>query len=292
MTKRRCLTLTLLLMAATTLLMAQTRQRLRPEARGAAGRVTITPYLAPAEKNTGIGIVVCPGGSYSWHDMPTEGDGVALWLQQNGINAYVLKYRVATVPAYMFGFRVLGIGNKYPDMQRDVEEALKYVYLHAMLDGVDTARIGVMGFSAGGHLTMSSSLYNHTKYKPKFLCPIYPVVTMSNEEYAHRRSRRGALGVWRQWNTTMRDSLSLEKHVTAACPPVFLVNCVDDPIVDYQNSELLDSALNAAAVPHKYIQYTTGGHGFGASDIKGSAECREWKNLFLEWIQEILNINQ
>lgn len=266
---------------------AQSPVSLRPEAHGAAHRVTITPYLADSALNTHIAVIVCPGGSYSWLDMETEGTGVALWLQQNGINAYVLKYRVASLAAYMTGFRVLGIGNKYPDMLSDVEEALAYVYGRAAVDGVDTFKIGVMGFSAGGHLAMSSYVYNRTSCRPHFLCPVYPVVTMSDPVLTHKRSRRGALGVWRQWNTQMRDSLSLEKHVTPSCPPVFLVNCTDDPVVDYRNSILLDSALTANGVRHRYIRYTSGGHGFGASETKGSAEARQWKNEFLLWIENI-----
>jgi len=266
------------------LLFAAPPYSLRPGARGAAARVTLQPYLADASNNTGIAIIVCPGGSYSWHDMKTEGIGVAEWLQRNGINAYVLKYRVASIGAYVTGYRVLGIGNKYPDMLTDVEDALKYVYEHAQQDGVDTGLIGVMGFSAGGHLTMSSYVYNTTDYKPSFLCPIYPVVSMSNKDYTHHRSRRGALGVWGQWNQTMQDSLSIENHIPSDCPPVFLVNCIDDPVVKYQNSELLDSALHRARIPHTYIQYKTGGHGFGASDIKGSEECHQWKNEFITWI--------
>ena len=87
----------------------------------------------------------------------------------------------------------------------------------------------------------------------------------------------------------LRDSLSLEQHVPADCPPVFLVNCKDDPVVDYRNSELLDSALQARQVPHVYIQYQTGGHGFGASEEKGTAECRQWKQAFLDWIKGIEN---
>ena len=169
-------------------------------------------------------------------------------------------------------------------MLRDVEEALRYVYMHADEYGIDTARIGVMGFSAGGHLTMSSYLYNHTPYKPHFLCPVYPVVSMSSK-VSHKRSRRGALGVWRQFNRTMRDSLSIEKHIHPDCPPVFLVNCVDDPVVDYRNSVLLDSALTAANVEHTYIQYRTGGHGFGATAEKTTKEAIQWKKEFIQWIK-------
>jgi len=252
-----------------------------------AAQEKLTPFLSAPEQNTGIAVVVCPGGSYSWLDMKTEGIGVAEWLQQNGINAYVLRYRVATVAAYIIGFRVAGIGHKYPDMLTDVEDALRYVYEHAEADHVDTNLIGVMGFSAGGHLTMSSWAYNRTPYKPKFLCPVYPVVSMSHPKYTHQRSRRGALGVWRQWNKSMQDSLSIEKHIKPDCPPVFLVNCEDDPTVDYHNSVMLDSALTANNIPHEYHRFVTGGHGFGASEKKGTNESQQWKQLFIQWISNI-----
>lgn len=249
----------------------------------------LTVYPADSALNTGMAVVVCPGGSYCWHDMEHEGREVAQWLQANGINAFVLKYRVANISAYCVGYRVIGLGNKYPNMLEDVEDALRRVYGMADSLRIDTSRIGVMGFSAGGHLTMMSFTHNRTAYKPSFLCPVYPVVTFSDKRYVHRRSRRGALGVWGQFSKTKRDSLSIEKHITPDCPPVFLVNCVDDPTVKYRNSELLDSALTANNVPHTYIQYRTGGHGFGASDTKGTDECRQWKKEFIQWIS---NLNQ
>ena len=253
----------------------------------AAKKPTLTPFLADSASNTGIAIVVCPGGSYSWLDMKTEGVGVAEWLQSQGINAFVLRYHVANVSAYMFGYRVLGLGNHYPKMLNDIEWALSRVYDMADSLHIDTARVGVMGFSAGGHLTMMSYTHNRTDYKPHFLCPMYPVVTFSDARYVHKRSRRGALGVWGQWKKTMRDSLSIERHITPSCPPVFLVNCVDDPVVKYQNSELLDSALTANNIPHTYIQYQTGGHGFGASETKGTEESRQWKKAFQQWISSL-----
>lgn len=246
----------------------------------------VTPYLADSARNTGIAVVVCPGGSYSWLDMKVEGIGVAEWLRSEGINAYVIRYRVPTVST-VTGARILGCGWHWPAPLTDVENALLYVYEHAEQHHIDTTMIGVMGFSAGGHLTMSSYLYNRTPYRPHFLCPIYPVVTLSDPALTHRRSRRGLFGWWGQFNQTKRDSLSLEKHIPDDCPPVFLVNCVDDPIVKYQNSELLDSALTAAHVPHRYIQYQTGGHGFGASEQKGTDECHQWKKEFLLWISNL-----
>lgn len=256
-----------------------------------ARKVTLTPFPADSTDNTGIAVIVCPGGSYSWLDMETEGVLVAQWLQQNGINAFVLRYRVANISAYCLWYRAFGFGNKYPDALDDVTQALQYVYEHAAEYHISTDRIGVMGFSAGGHLTMSAYAYNHTPYRPAFLCPVYPVVTLSDKKHTHRRSRRGTLGVWRQFSHTMRDSLSIEKHIAADCPPVFLINCEDDPIVHWQNSQMLDSALTAAGVTHRYIRYATGGHGFGASDTKGTEECRRWKTEFLQWLTCTLQLD-
>ena len=126
------------------------------------GNKRLYAYPADSASNTGMAVIVCPGGSYSWLDIAVEGIGVAEWLQSMGINAFVLRYRVANVSAYITGYRVLGIGNQYPNMVTDVEQALEYVYVHADEYAIDTAKIGVMGFSAGGHLTVSSFVYNRT----------------------------------------------------------------------------------------------------------------------------------
>jgi len=254
------------------------------EGTGVAKRVEMTPYLAEGKGN--IGVVVCPGGSYFWHDMQTEGHEVGRWLQQNGISAFVLRYRTAYVPAFLFRFRYVFRGNRYPDPQDDLRQCLRYVRDHSGEYGVDSEKLGAMGFSAGGHLVMSAAELFEKTDRPAFVVPVYPVVTMTHPS-VHKRSRRALLGESRVRNRQLRDSLSLERHVPDDCPPVFLVNCKDDPIVDYRNSVLLDSALTACQIPHRYIQYATGGHGFGASQTKGSAECRQWKAEFLTWIKRL-----
>ena len=232
-------------------------------------------------------VIVCPGGSYFWHDMETEGRVVASWLQSQGIAAFVLRYRTAYVPAFMFRYRYIIRGTRYPDAQDDLLETLRHVRSHAEEYGIDSTKVGVMGFSAGGHLVMSSAELFPKQDWPAFIVPIYPVVTMM-EPYVHKRSRRALLGDSRKNNQALRDSLSLERHVPEGCPPVFLVNCKDDPTVDFHNSELLDSALTARNVPHVYLQYQTGGHGFGASDEKGTAECRHWRQAFIKWLKELI----
>ena len=246
--------------------------------------VEMTPYLVPGMENKAV--VVCPGGSYFWHDMETEGHMVARWLQQNGISAFVLRYRTAYTPAFITRFRFLFRGNRYPDPQDDLRQALTYVRKHAKEYGVDVHRVGAMGFSAGGHLVMSAAEWFRPQERPDFVVPVYPVVTMT-KNCVHKRSRRALLGESKVKDARLRDSLSLEQHVPADCPPVFLVNCKDDPVVDYRNSVLLDSALQARHIPHVYLQYQTGGHGFGASEKKGSPECRQWKQAFLAWVREL-----
>ena len=248
-------------------------------------RVELTPYIATGDVKP-VSVIVCPGGSYFWHDINVEGHDVARWLQQNGITAFVLKYRAGGVWAFVSHYRLLWRGHRYPDPQDDLLQALRYVRSHAGKFGIDPTRIGAMGFSAGGHLVMSAAELFPQDERPAFVAPIYPVVTMTHE-CVHKRSRRGLLGDSKTRDAALRDTLSLELHVPTDCPPVFLVNCVDDPIVDYRNSALLDSALTAQGVKHVYLQYRTGGHGFGASDTKGTAECRQWKEKFLEWITTI-----
>ena len=248
-------------------------------------QVTLTPFLAENDTD-GTAIIVCPGGSYFWLDEINEGDDVARWLNANGISAFVLRYRVAGLREFIWHYRRVFRGNQHPDMINDAQRAIEYVKEHAEEYKIDPNRLGIMGFSAGGHLSMSTAcFFTDDENRPAFVAPIYPVVTM-NEPYVHERSRRALLGDRRCNNKVMQDSLSLEKHIPDNCPPIFLVNCVDDPIVDYQNSILLDSALTSKHIEHEYIQYQTGGHGFGASETRGTEESRQWKNEFLKWLEE------
>ena len=253
---------------------------------GIKGQKKVRMAAYPVEGSGNAAVIVCPGGSYYWHDMEHEGHEVGQWLQENGISAFVLKYRSAHVPAFLFRYRYIFRGNRYPDPQDDLLQALRYVKARADEYGIDSLRLGAMGFSAGGHLVMSAGELFDSSERPAFIAPIYPVVTLI-ENCTHVRSRRALLGDNKQHNRKMQDSLSLERHVPADCPPVFLVNCVDDPVVDYHNSVLLDSALTTQGVRHVYIQYQSGGHGFGASEEKGSVECRGWKTAFLEWLDEL-----
>lgn len=247
-------------------------------------RVELTPYLMPGKDN--VAIVICPGGSYFWHDMKHEGIEVANWLNNNGISAFVLRYRTAYVPAYITHFRYLLRGNRYPDAQNDLLQTMKWIRENSDSLGVNPTKIGVMGFSAGGHLAMLGAERLEKKARPNFIAAIYPVVSMS-APCTHKRSRRALIGENKKNDTELQDYLSIEHNVPEDCPPVFLLNCKDDPIVNYHNSELLDSALSAHNINHKYIQYSTGGHGFGASKTKGSEESQQWKSEFIKWLNNL-----
>jgi acetyl esterase/lipase len=241
-------------------------------------KVTLAEYLPVEPVETAI--IVCPGGSYFWLDYETEGDSVARSLRKQGIAAYVLKYRTGGVFPFITHSRLVVSGHHYPMPLNDLQQAIRIVRQKQY------KRVGVMGFSAGGHLALSVALFGKGEVRPDFIAPCYPVVTMSHP-CVHKRSRRGLLGEYQKSSQKMRDSLSLEKHVTSDCPPVFLMNCVDDPIVDYRNSVLMDSALTAHQVPHLYIQNKTGGHGFGTTWSKTSEEASGWFDAFLKWLRTI-----
>lgn len=261
-----------------------------------AQKVAITPYLTgnPGDPS----VIVCPGGSYCWLDLYGEGTDVAEWFQAHGVNAFVLQYRTAGLAAYLTHYRFVARGNQTPDMICDLQRAIRWVRENSQSLGIDPSKVGVMGFSAGGHLAMTAAVYHSIDYtalatpsrvslRPDFVVQVYPVVTMEGQ-YVHRRSRRALLGEWGRFSGRKRHQWSIQDNIPSDCPPVFLVNCEDDPVVDWQNSSILDEALSWARVEHKYIRYRTGGHGFGVSSSPENEEYQNWKYEFLAWLKTIL----
>lgn len=267
------------------------------EGTGCKATVRLTPYLVEGKDNTAV--IICPGGSYFWLDKKTEGIGVAQWLNSQGISAFVLEYRVGGIFGFITHHRLIARGNRYPDPLQDIQRSIQLIRENAEDFGIDSGRLGVMGFSAGGHLTAMSGIFFDTdvlsqfnihpevSLKPDFIAPIYPVVSFVDKS-THKRSRRGLLGEGKSISRAMKDSLSLERHVRADMPPTFLMNCMDDPIVRYRNSELLDSALTAKGVNHQYVQFKTGGHGFGATPGKTTPEAIAWREIFINWLKNTL----
>ncbi|MDR3188615.1 MAG: alpha/beta hydrolase [Prevotellaceae bacterium] len=242
----------------------------------------ITAYFPDAEKNTGVSVIVCPGGSYHHLGLRGEGHRVAKFLQREGIAAFVLRYRVG-----MFG-------NSHPAMIQDLQRAMALVREMCAAHRLDPGKVGVMGFSAGGHLAGVAGAHFDTCFvsppdaapqallKPAFVAMIYPVVTMQEEEIVHRRSRRNLLGSQR--TSEMERYLSLELQVRPDMPPVFLLHCKHDKTVDYRNSLRYYEALQEKNVPCKLLLYDQPGHGFGVAP-KGKAAG--WHHEFVQWVKAL-----
>lgn len=244
----------------------------------------LTVFLPEPDNANGAAVIVCPGGSYYWLSRKVEGTEVARRLADAGFTAFVLHYRHAGTRYFMLG----GLAfpqNHYPDALDDLQAAIVEVRKNASEYSVDPSKIGVMGFSAGGHLVLNSGEEviegQRISSRPSFIVSVYPVVTMTDEAIVHKRSRKALLGNHRNDPELMRH-LSMELNIPSDMPPVFLVNCLDDPIVDYHNSVVMDNALTNSGIPHKYIQFPTGGHGFGLSSPQA-----DWLPLFLEWFEDL-----
>ncbi len=228
---------------------------------------------AVTKRNTAI--IFCPGGSYCYLAKKNEGHDPAKLFAEQGFETFVLIYRR--------GLK----GNRYPSQIQDLQQAMIYVREHYSFDS-----LGVCGFSAGGHLVGTSAEYFNVNYvddrphnlRPDFAIMMYPVVTMQ-DDYAHRKSRRNLLGQY--YSKERKDSLSLEMNVHSDMPPIYLLVCKDDPIVDYHNALRMDEALSRAGVRHRLNYHEVGGHGFGVNpgrikDYDKSAS--DWWKDFLEWL--------
>ena len=204
-------------------------------------------YPADAAKATGQAVVVCPGGGYRVVAMQCEGDDVGRWLSAHGITVVVVKYRLPD------GHREVPL--------EDVEAALRYTRDHAAEYGVDPARVGIMGFSAGGHLAGSAATMLPEAVRPAFAVLVYPVITAEPGK-CHKGSFDNLLGAGRtaddeaQW--------SLEKRVTPSTPPTLLLLADDDRAVPPVNSTLFYEALKRNGVKDCSLHiYPSGGHGIG-----------------------------
>jgi acetyl esterase/lipase len=166
---------------------AQQRISIWDGVKGYSGsEVTLTAFLPPADKKPTAAVIVCPGGSYFWLSKKTEGTDVARWLQSEGIAAFVLNYRVAGIGSFITHYRLFVRGTRFPDMMEDVSRSIQIVRENANRYGFPMNRIGVMGFSAGGHLALMSAEFADVNYlsargirpavslRPDFIAAIYP----------------------------------------------------------------------------------------------------------------------
>jgi acetyl esterase/lipase len=219
---------------------------------------TLTIFSPPKDKNTGIAAVICPGGGYRILSWDKEGLDVAKWLQERGITGAVLKYRLPAPGK-------VEMGHLRPLM--DAEHAIRLLRERATELGIKTNRVGIIGFSAGGHLAASAATkFTDAATRPDFAILVYPVITMTTN--THGGSRTNLLG--RAPPELLQAEFSCERLVNAQTPPTFLVAARDDKTVPVTNSIMFAEACERAGVPVQIHLYDQGGHGFGLG-VNGGA---------------------
>lgn len=238
--------------------------------------LTIYPIEA---KHSETSVIVFPGGGYAHLAISYEGTEVAQWLNSLGIPAFVLKYR-------------LGMRYHHPVELGDAQRAIRWVRAHAADYGINSQRIGVWGFSAGGHLASTAETHFDTGHsdsadpieressRPDFAILAYPVITM-RDPFVHRGSRENLLGA--NPDAALIDLLSNELQVTKDTPPTFLFHTSDDPVVPVQNSVEFYLALRKAGVPAEMHIYEHGRHGVGLA--KNDPVLSTWPTLLTNWLR-------
>ncbi len=239
-----------------------------------AANASITVYPAPA-KTAAAAVVICPGGGYRGLVVGPEGHGIARWLNQHGIAGVVLEYRLPQ-------------GRPFVPLL-DAQRAIRTVRCNAKPWGIDPRRIGIIGFSAGGHLAATAGTHfdggdphaadpvNRVTCRPDFAILIYPVITMG--EKTHRGSKANLLG--RDPKPEWVDLFSNEKQVTDNTPPMFLAHAKNDTMVSPDHSRMMYAALRAHRVAAKYLELPTGGHGLNGYQ---GPMWDAWQSQSLEWL--------
>lgn len=241
---------------------------------------TLTVY-SPADKNTGAAVIICPGGGYGGLAYDMEGTEVAERFAAHGVTGIVLKYRMPR-PAESQG--------QVPWPIQDGQRAIQTIRARAAEWKIDPARIGILGFSAGGHLAATVSTHVvaadatatdpvlKVSSRPDFSVLIYPVITF-DPQVGHSGSAKNLLG--KDAAPELVKLYSNDLQVNAQTPPAFLVHAADDP-VKVGNSDAYVAALTKAGVPHEFLRMEKGGHGFGMG-IKGG-EPATWPDRCLAWM--------
>jgi len=252
-----------------------------PASVGAVEKNTPTVTVFVPEKANGTAVVICPGGGYGGLAVGHEGKDVAAWLNKRGVVAFMLKYRVAQKdrPSPL-----------QPAPMLDVQRAIRYVRAHAKDYGIDPQRVGVWGFSAGGHLASTAATHfdsgkndgdeiDKQSCRPDFAILAYPVVTM--EQGTHSGSRNNLIGV--RAGKELSDFYSNEKHVTKDTPPTFLFHTEEDKAVPIVNSRMFEEACKKNGVPVESAYYEKGRHGVGLAP--GDPILSHWPEKLEAWMK-------
>ena len=244
---------------------------------------TITVYRPATEANSGAAVVICPGGAYSYLTIDKEGHEIARYLESIGVTAAVLKYRLPRPEGFTFNHDI---------PLQDAARAIRLLRHHASDWNLRQDRIGIMGFSAGGHL--ASTIATHfdggdpeatdpiarQSSRPDFQAPIYPVVSFQ-DDIGHGGSRRNLLG--EHPTAEIVNGYSNELQVSNRTPPAFVVSTFDDG-VKAENSLRYFKALRTAAVPAELHIYEVGGHGYGIRPT--GKPVATWHHRFAEWMTQ------
>lgn len=245
---------------------------------------SISVFLPSLKNRSKEAVIICPGGGYNILAYDWEGTDIAKWLNSNGITAIVLKYRLPHTKN-----NIEGRLSPFLDLQR----AVRLVRFHADEWGIDTNKIGVMGFSAGGHLASTLGTHFNENFftsdsidklncKPNFLVLMYPVITFQ-EPLLHSGSRHFLIGD--NIDTTLINYYTNHLHVTKKTPPTFLVHCADDKSVPVENSLIFYQKLRDNDVKAEMHIYPEGGHGFSLAI--GNEYLGSWKDRCIDWIKKI-----
>ena len=243
---------------------------------------SITVFKAPEETANGTAVIICPGGGYTILAWDWEGTSIANWLNSVGITAFVLKYRLPRWESESCRGKVALM---------DAQQAMRIVRARASEFEIDTDKIGIMGFSAGGHLASSlstrfdlgDSLANHdvdmTSCRPDFSILIYPVISC-NPEFAHHGSCVNLMG--KEPTDALRDYYSNEKQVSPSTPPTILIHSADDAGVPVENSISYYKALIQNQVPASMHLFPKGGHGYSMGKVDSYES--QWPTLVYQWM--------
>ena len=228
---------------------------------------SITIYPAPKASAIPTAVVVCPGGGYGALAMDHEGVQIARWLNSLGISAFVLKYRLG--PRY-----------HHPVMINDAHRAIEIVRTRAQEFGISPSRIGIWGFSAGGHLAATAATHFAVENRPDFVVLAYPVISFTTP-FTHQGSKRNLLGD--NPDPKLVEDLSNELRVTRDTPPTFLFHTNADTGVPPENSVLFYLALRKAGVPAELHIYERGPHGLGLAHMDAAASS--WPGRLADWFR-------
>lgn len=238
------------------------------------------PFLPPADQRNGSSVVICPGGGYRILAIDHEGYAIARWFNERGIAAFVLKYRLPNDEA---------MDEKAIIPLLDAQQAIRLVRQNANEWGLDSQKIGIMGFSAGGHLASTVGTHFHepvgsiedtTSVRPDFMILGYPVVSML-ETTTHGGSRKALLGSDPPLGLVRRFSNELQ--VTSQTPPTFIVHSTDDKAVPVENSLQFYQALVDHSVPAEMHLYESGGHGYGMAESYEALSS--WMDRLSDWLK-------